>query len=63
MGKSPRIQAIDVGSREMFIHMNQAIEIHNIRPVVDRVFDFSETIRAFQYLDSGAHFGKVCIRM
>jgi NADPH:quinone reductase-like Zn-dependent oxidoreductase len=31
--------------------------------VVDRVFPFSEAVEAFRYMESGAHFGKVAIRM
>lgn len=63
MGKSARVQAIDVGSREMFEGMNRAISTHNLRPVVDRTFPFAEARQAFKYLESGAHFGKVCIRI
>jgi NADPH:quinone reductase-like Zn-dependent oxidoreductase len=61
MGKSARVQAIDVGSREMFVAMNRAITFHALRPVVDRVFRFSEAAQAFQYLAQAAHFGKICI--
>ena len=63
MGKSARVQAIDVGSREMFMNMNRAIAFHAIRAVVDRVFDFSEAAQAFQHLAKAAHFGKICIRI
>ena len=42
--------------------MNRAIEQHRMRPVVDRVFPFEETREALHYLESGAHFGKVCVR-
>jgi NADPH:quinone reductase-like Zn-dependent oxidoreductase len=41
--------------------MNRAIELHGIRPVIDRVFPFEETKEAYRYLKSGAHFGKVVI--
>jgi NADPH:quinone reductase-like Zn-dependent oxidoreductase len=34
-----------------------------MRPVVDRVFEFGELPEALQYLESGAHFGKICIRV
>lgn len=61
MGKSARIQAIDVGSRAMFEAMNAAIETGGVRPVIDRVFGFDEGPEAFRYLASRAHFGKVCI--
>jgi NADPH:quinone reductase-like Zn-dependent oxidoreductase len=43
--------------------MNRAIALHQLRPVVDRVFPFAEAPAALRYMESGAHFGKVCIRM
>jgi NADPH:quinone reductase-like Zn-dependent oxidoreductase len=63
MGKSARIQAIDVGSREMFVAMNRAITSHAMRPVVDRVFHFSEAAQAFRHLAGATHFGKICIHI
>jgi NADPH:quinone reductase-like Zn-dependent oxidoreductase len=61
--KSVRVQGIFVGSRVMFEAMNQAIDLHRLRPVVDRVFDFREVREAMRYMESGAHTGKVCIRL
>lgn len=61
MGKSARIQAIDVGSRAMFESMNRAIETRGVRPVIDRVFGFDEAHDAFRHLASRANFGKVCL--
>ncbi|MCW5980431.1 MAG: NAD(P)-dependent alcohol dehydrogenase [Bryobacteraceae bacterium] len=61
--KSVRVQGIYVGSRAMFEAMNRAIVQANLRPVVDRVFPFEEAREAYRYLESGAHFGKVCIRL
>lgn len=63
MGKSATIHAIDVGSRAMFELMNERIAAAGLRPVIDRVFPFDEASEAFRYLASGAHFGKVCIRL
>jgi NADPH:quinone reductase-like Zn-dependent oxidoreductase len=57
-----RMQGVMVGSRDMFENMNRAIEIHRMRPIVDRVFSFEEARSAFEYLGSGKHFGKICIR-
>lgn len=59
--KNVRLQGILVGSREGFEAMNRAIEMHQMRPVVDRVFPFEEVREAFEFVKSGAHFGKVCI--
>ena len=59
--KSLRVHGIYVGSREMFEEMNRAISAHQLRPVVDRVFAFDQAIDAMRYLETGAHFGKVCL--
>ncbi|HZU35959.1 MAG TPA: NAD(P)-dependent alcohol dehydrogenase [Gemmataceae bacterium] len=60
--KNIRMQGIFVGSREMFEAMNRAIALHNLRPVVDRVFSFEEIREALRHLQSGSHFGKICLR-
>ncbi|MUL36100.1 zinc-dependent alcohol dehydrogenase family protein [Gloeocapsopsis dulcis] len=60
--KNVRVQGIYVGSREMFAAMNQAIALHKLRPVVDRVYPFHEAPEALKYMESGSHFGKICIR-
>ena len=59
--KNVRIQGLLVGSRKAFERMNRAIAQHELRPVVDRVFPFAEAREAFEHVQSGAHFGKVCI--
>jgi NADPH:quinone reductase-like Zn-dependent oxidoreductase len=63
LGKQIQVQGIFVGSREMFESMNRAISMHQLRPVIDRVFPFDEAREALRYLESGAHFGKVVIRV
>jgi len=60
--KNVRVQGIYVGSREMFAAMNSAIALHKLRPVVDRVYPFHEVPEALKYMESGSHFGKICIR-
>ncbi|MDZ8186119.1 MAG: NAD(P)-dependent alcohol dehydrogenase [Nostoc sp. ChiSLP02] len=59
--KSLTVQGIYVGSREMFEAMNQTIQQHQIKPIIDRVFPFNEAREAYNYLKSAAHFGKVVI--
>ncbi|WNG16284.1 NAD(P)-dependent alcohol dehydrogenase [Cystobacter fuscus] len=58
-----RVQGIFVGHRQSFEALSRAFTLHGIRPVVDRVFPFAEALAAFEYLQSGAHFGKVVIRV
>jgi NADPH:quinone reductase-like Zn-dependent oxidoreductase len=57
------VQGIFVGSREMFEAMNRAIALHQLRPVVDRIFGFAEAREALRHMESAAHFGKICIRV
>src|SRR5262245_7173659 len=63
LGKQIQVQGIFVGSRDMFESMNRAIALHQLRPVVDRVFAFHEAREALRYLASGAHFGKIVLRI
>jgi NADPH:quinone reductase-like Zn-dependent oxidoreductase len=61
--KAANVVGIRVGSREMFEDMNRAIAANQLRPVIDRVFQFDEAPAALEHLASGKHFGKVCIRV
>jgi NADPH:quinone reductase-like Zn-dependent oxidoreductase len=56
------VRGVLVGSRESFEAMNRAIALNELRPVVDRVFTTNEAKDAFRYMESAAHFGKICIR-
>jgi NADPH:quinone reductase-like Zn-dependent oxidoreductase len=55
--------SIYVGSREDFEAMNAFIAEHKLKPIVDRMFSFEEAPAAFEYLESGSHFGKIVIRL
>lgn len=57
------LQGIFVGSREMFESMNKAIVLHRLQPVVDRAFSFGEVRDALRYMESGSHFGKICVSL
>ena len=58
-----KIQGVVVGHRRSFIEMVRAVDLHKLRPVVDKTFSFDEAPKAFDYLRSGSHFGKVCIKV
>ncbi|HEX9668575.1 MAG TPA: NAD(P)-dependent alcohol dehydrogenase [Thermoanaerobaculia bacterium] len=58
-----RVQGLLVGHRDSFEAMNRAIAHHGLRPVVDQVFPLAEARAAFEHLASGAHFGKVVVRI
>jgi NADPH:quinone reductase-like Zn-dependent oxidoreductase len=56
------VTGVYVGSRDDFEAMNAFIEDHDIRPVIDRVFDFENAPAAFEFMRSGDYFGKIVIR-
>lgn len=56
-----RIQGVACGSIEDLQAVLDAMKLHDIQPVVDKVFPFGEARQAFAYLASGQHFGKVVI--
>jgi NADPH:quinone reductase-like Zn-dependent oxidoreductase len=58
-----RVDSVYVGSRKHFEAMNEAIARFKIHPVIDRAFTFDEVREAYDYLQSGQHFGKVVIRI
>jgi NADPH:quinone reductase-like Zn-dependent oxidoreductase len=57
------VQGISVGSTQMFMAMNRAIEASAIKPVIDKIFDFGGAQAAYRHMASGAHFGKIVIRV
>ncbi len=62
--KSVKMHGIFVGSRQMFEQMNQMLCLHNhLKPVIDKVFEFGEAKEALKYMESGAHFGKIVIKI
>lgn len=56
------LKGITSGSRAMLQDCVAAIEVNGIDPVIDKVFPFDEALQAYEYLDSGAHIGKVVIK-
>jgi len=58
-----RIAGVYVGSVEMLQRFVSALTANRIRPIIDRVFSFEEVPAAYRYLASGAHFGKVVVRL
>jgi len=57
-----RFQGITVGNRDDFIKMAAAMTQRKLKPVIDRVFAFEDLRIALDYLSSGKHFGKICIK-
>ena len=41
--------------------IGRAVENGHLRPVIDRVFSFNETIDAYRYMQSGTQKGKIVV--
>jgi len=61
--KSLSVNGIYVGSREMQQQFHAALEQNKIHPVIDRIFNFNLVKEAYEYLQSGQHFGKIVIQL
>ncbi len=57
------ITSIFVGSRDDFEAMNAFLTEHEIHPIIDRVFPFEQAAAAYEYMESGAHLGKIVITL
>ena len=58
-----RISGISIGSRADQENMIRAIDANRLKPVIDRHFPLQEIGAAFEYYESQAHFGKVCLEL
>jgi D-arabinose 1-dehydrogenase-like Zn-dependent alcohol dehydrogenase len=57
------VSGVYVGSRADFEAMNDFISEHEIRPLIDRVFEFEDAPAAYDYMESGDFMGKIVIRL
>ncbi|ABC80520.1 zinc-dependent alcohol dehydrogenase family protein [Anaeromyxobacter dehalogenans] len=56
-----RIQAISVGSREMFEALNRLVALHRLRPAIARTYPFERANEAIAALRAGDHVGKLVV--
>jgi NADPH:quinone reductase-like Zn-dependent oxidoreductase len=56
------IRGVLVGSRRNFEDLNRALDRVRLRPVIDRVYQFSNVPAAFEHLSRGA-FGKIVVEI
>ncbi|SER82380.1 zinc-binding dehydrogenase [Psychrobacillus sp. OK032] len=52
-----------LGSHKEFREMIQFVEKHEIKPVIDKVYYHKDTIKAFERMNEGSQFGKICLIM
>ncbi|MGM4914144.1 zinc-dependent alcohol dehydrogenase family protein [Rhizobium sp. 768_B6_N1_8] len=57
------VRGIPVGSRESFEAMNRAIEALDLKPVIDRVFDWTDVANSMRYFSAASRFGKVVLQL
>ena len=56
------LRGIAVAPRSSFERMNEFLNQHDIRPVIDQVYPFEQAREAYEHLAKGA-FGKVVIKV
>ncbi|WP_241580862.1 zinc-dependent alcohol dehydrogenase family protein [Rosenbergiella nectarea] len=61
LSKQVRLESLIVGSRQDQIDYVKALEAINQKPIIDTVFEHTDVTKAFEHLEGGAHFGKVCL--
>ncbi|TFL05147.1 chaperonin 10-like protein [Pterulicium gracile] len=62
MMHSANVRGIMVGSVEQFKDFNRLLDAQ-IKPVVDKVFDFEQAVDAYTHLESQKHIGNVVIKV
>lgn len=63
MRKLATLRGIFVGDKPLFEGLLKAVAFHEIKPVIDRTFEFDAAAEAFKYLKSAKHLGKVAIQI
>ena len=63
LSKNATMSGIYVGSVEAFEQFVRFLQATKVKPIVDKVFPFDEARAAYEYMESGAHFGKVVVSL
>lgn len=63
MLKGASLRGIFVGDRAMFADLNRAIEVNDIHPFIDTVFDFDDAPQAYSHMMAAKHVGKIVVRI
>lgn len=57
------LRAVLIGSVEQFNAMNAAIETQQIKPIINKVFEFEDLKKSYEYQWSQEHIGKVVVKV
>jgi D-arabinose 1-dehydrogenase-like Zn-dependent alcohol dehydrogenase len=52
-----------MGSDIDFAKMVQFCEQHQLQPIIDKIFDFENSVAAFDRMKEGAQFGKIIVNV
>lgn len=61
--RQSRIQGSTMGNSQDFEAFLSMVKAHNLRPIVDRVFPFSEVPEAFSHMQKAQQLGKIVIQI
>jgi NADPH:quinone reductase-like Zn-dependent oxidoreductase len=61
--KTLSVNGIYAGSGDMQVQLHNTLETNKIHPVIDRIFPFDKVRDAYEYMQSGKHFGKIVIQL
>lgn len=61
--KEASVRGFLVGSQELARQLIKFTESKGLKIPIDKVFSFDQAVDAIEYLASGSHIGKVCIRV
>lgn len=61
--KQVSIYGTTMGSDQEFSEMLNFVDINQVRPVIDSVYDLNDYKKAFERMESGKQFGKILIRI
>lgn len=56
-----RLQGVLVGSRSQQEDIIKTIEVHQIEPVIDKIFSLDAMVEKFEYQKSYRHYGKILL--
>ncbi|KAF8748617.1 oxidoreductase [Rhizoctonia solani] len=64
MSSEIKLNGVAVGGKDVGQRLDSFLSQHNLNPFLDpKVFGWHDAKEAFAYLESGAHFGKVVVRI
>ncbi|KAM0494474.1 hypothetical protein ACHAP8_008617 [Fusarium lateritium] len=65
LSKGCVVRGIIIASRQLLSEVVQFVGNHNLNIPVEKTFDFTQegVVKALEYMTSGTHIGKVCIRL